>query len=101
MCQIPEELPLDIGLSEDPVIGVDHPGAENAEEHDEGDELVNGPEDVAGDVGDALLNVVIELSNHPVLAHGTLPDQVSLHSLIFLNHVKFEIRTGDKHGKEN
>ena len=96
MCQIPEELPRHIGLSEDPVIGVNHAGAEDAEEDDEGDELVDGPEDVAGDVGDALLNVVIKLSNHPVLAHCTLPDQVSLHSLLFLNHVKFEIRTGDK-----
>ena len=95
MCQIPEKLPLHICLSEDPVIGVNHAGAEDAEEHDEGDELVDGPEDVAGDVGDALLNVVIELSNHPVLAHGTPPNQASLHCLISLNHVKFEIKTGD------
>ena len=80
----PEELPLDVRLSEDPVVGVDHPGAQDAQQHDEGDELVDCPEDVAGDVGDALLNVVVELSHHPVFADGALPDQMSLNCLIFL-----------------
>ena len=86
--KIPEELPLNIGLSKDPVIGVDHPGAEDAQEDDEGDKLVDGPENIAGDVGDTLLNVVIELTNHPVLTHSALPDQVGLNSLISLNQNK-------------
>ena len=49
-----EELPLDVGLSEDPVVGVDHPGSQDAQEDDEGDELVESPEDIARDVRDAL-----------------------------------------------
>ena len=89
---IPEEFPLHIGLPEDPVVGVDHAGPEHAEEHDEGDELVDGPEHVPRDVGDALLNVVVELSHHPVFADGALPDQMSLNCLIFLETSSFMSR---------
>ena len=49
-----EELPLDVRLSEDPVVGVDHPGSQDTQEDDEGDELVESPEDIARDVRDAL-----------------------------------------------
>ena len=78
----PEEFPLDVRLSEDPVVGVDHPGPEDTEEDDEGDELVEGPEDVARDVGDALLNVVIKLSHHAVPSHGAGTDQFGLHHFL-------------------
>ena len=56
------------------MIGVDHPGSENTEEDNEGDELVDCPEDVASDVGDALLNVIIKLSNNSILSQGTTSD---------------------------
>ena len=81
-CSIPEEFPLHIGLPEDPVVGVDHAGPEHAEQHDEGDELVDGPEHVPRDVGDALLDVVIKLSHHPVLPQGAASDQVSFNCFI-------------------
>ena len=79
---IPEKFPLHIGLPEDPVVGVDHAGPEHAEEHDEGDELVDGPEHVPRDVGDALLDVVVKLSHHPVLPQGAASNQVSFNSVI-------------------
>ena len=39
------------------MVGVDHPGPENAEQDDEDGELVDGPEHVAGHVAHPLFNV--------------------------------------------
>ena len=64
------------------MIGVDHPGSENTEEDNEGDELVDCPEDVASDVGDALLNVIIKLSNNSILSQGTTSDQSCFNRVI-------------------
>lgn len=50
----PEKFPLDVGLLEYPVVRVDHPRSENAEQYDHDDELVDRPERVARNVWDAL-----------------------------------------------
>ena len=55
----PKELPLDVRFLEDPVIGVDHPGAEDAEQDDEDGELVEGPQHVPGHVAHALLDLSV------------------------------------------
>ena len=55
---LPEVLPLHIRLLEDPVVGVDHPRPQDAEEHDDHRELVERPQRVARDVGHALLDLV-------------------------------------------
>ena len=64
------------------MIGVDHPGPENTEEHNEGDKLVDGPEDVASDVGDTLLNVIIKLSDNTVTSDCAVSDQTGLNRVI-------------------
>ena len=46
----PEELPLDVCLSEDAVISVHHSGAQHAQQHNEGDELGNHSIDIPGKI---------------------------------------------------
>ena len=102
----PEEFPLDVRLPEDPVVGVDHPGAEHTEEDDEGDELVESPEDIARDVRNALITqrtqfdllitqklstasyllyVIIKLSHHSISSDGAASDQFSLDKLLWIS----------------
>ena len=62
MKAIPEVLPLDVSLLEDPVIGVDHSRSQNGQEHDENSELVECPEHVSGNVRHLFFNVVLEMT---------------------------------------
>ena len=50
----PEVFPLDVGLLEYPVVRVDHPCSENAEQDYHHDELVDRPERVARNIWNAL-----------------------------------------------
>ena len=50
----PEVFPLDVGLLEYPVVRVDHPRSENAEQDYHHDELVDRPERVARNIWNAL-----------------------------------------------
>ncbi len=59
---LPEVFPLHVRLLEHPVVGVDHPRPEDAEQHDDHRELVEGPQGVPCHVGDALLDVPLVVS---------------------------------------
>ena len=76
-----------VGLAQEHLLAVDLHVDEGAaalggQEHDEGDELVDGPEDVAGDVGDTLLNVIVKLSDNTVTSDGAVSDQTGLNRVI-------------------
>ena len=71
------------------MVSVDHPCPEDAEEDNEGDELVDGPEDVAGDVGDTLLNIIVKFSDNSVTSDSTVANQTGLNCVILLVNVLF------------
>ena len=73
---------MNICLSEDPMVGVDHSSTENTEEDNEGDELVDGPKDITSDVRDSLLNVIIKLTNHSIFSHRTVANELCLYCII-------------------